>query len=164
MVGCRDGVLPDEFLGGDFGSEVAGFGSHVAVGEFEPCAGEGVVEFGGVFEEAAGDFLVCGVESQCEVCGEHGGALFFSGVEGVGDVFGCVFGDPLVGTGGAFGEFPFVFEEVFEVGVGPFVRGLGPGDFEAAGDGIGADAGFEAAFPAEPLFFEGSGFWFRADV
>ena len=53
VVPSRDGVLPNQLLLRHLGSEVAGAGSHVAVGEFEPGAGEGIGELGGVREEPA---------------------------------------------------------------------------------------------------------------
>jgi len=54
-----------------------------------------------------------------------------------------------------------VTEEPEEV-VAPFRWRGGPGNFQAAGDRVGAFAAPEAALPAEPLLLNGSGLWFRA--
>jgi hypothetical protein len=48
----RDRVLPDQRLLGDQRAEVAGLGAHVAVGQLEPGAGEGVGELVRVLVEA----------------------------------------------------------------------------------------------------------------
>jgi hypothetical protein len=50
-----DGVLPDQVLGGHLGAEIERLGPHVAVGELEPGAGEGVGEELGVRVVAARD-------------------------------------------------------------------------------------------------------------
>ena len=64
MVNCRDGVLPDQVFCGDFRTEVAALGSHVAVGQLEPGAGEGIGKGLRVLVEAARDRLVDRVKAQ----------------------------------------------------------------------------------------------------
>jgi hypothetical protein len=44
VVDGRDRVLPDQRFGGHHRAEVAGARAHVAVGQLEPGAGEGVGE------------------------------------------------------------------------------------------------------------------------
>ena len=89
------------------------------MGELKPGAGEGVGELLGVREKAAGDFFVSGIGTQGDVAGEHRRAMFLSGIIGIGDGRGSVFGDPLVGAGRALSEHPFVAEKVFEVIIAP---------------------------------------------
>ena len=57
-VARRHRVLPDQVFGGNLGAEVAHLGPHVAVGELEPGAREGIGELVRVLEEAARDLLV----------------------------------------------------------------------------------------------------------
>ena len=47
--------------------------------------------------------------------------------------------------------------------VAPLRRGLRPGHFGTAGDGIGAEAGAILALPAEPLILDGAAFRIRTD-
>ena len=63
-------------------------------------------------------------------------------------------GNPLMRTGRALREFPLVAEQVLEEVVAPLRGRGGPGDFQAAGDRVAADAGAEAASPAEALLVE----------
>ena len=53
VIDRGDRVLPDELFGRHFGPEVAGARAHVAVGQLEPGAGEGVGELVGMLEEVA---------------------------------------------------------------------------------------------------------------
>ena len=149
-----DGVLPDEDFRRDFRSEIAVTRPHVAVGELEPSPSEGVGELVWIREEITGNFLVGGIGTHGDVGGEHAGGDFLSRVVGMGDGAGAraILGSPLVGTGGAFGEFPFVAEEVLEIVIAPLGGSGGPSDLEAAGNGVRALAAAEAAFPAESLF------------
>lgn len=62
--------------------------------------------------------------------------VFFVGVIGIGDEWFCIFGYLLVGISWRFGEFLFVFEEVFKELVGLFGRVFGLDDFEVRGDGV----------------------------
>jgi hypothetical protein len=70
---------------------------------------------------------------------------------------------PLLGAGRALGQLPFEFEQVVEEVVAPLRRRLRPGDFRAAGDGVGADAGAVLALPAEALILDRAAFRLRAD-
>src|SRR5258708_35491365 len=105
--------------------------------------------------EVTRDFRVGRIREQRHIGGQHGRLLLLVGVVGVGHGVGAGvrFGLPLVRAAWALGEFPFEFEEVVEVLVGP-LRGLGgPGNFQAAGDRVAGDAGLVGAGPAEALVF-----------
>ena len=153
----RDGVLPEQLLGGHFGAEVALLGAHVAVRELEPGAGEGIGKRGRVFVEAARNHLIRRVGAQGDVGGEHEGGVLHGRVVGIGDGAGpaAVHGAPLVGTGGALGQLPLVAEQVVEVVVAPLGGRARPGAFEAAGDGVLRVALAEAVAPALAQLFEG---------
>ena len=57
-------------------------------------------------------------------------------------------------TGRALRQLPFVAEQVREEAVAPLRRRRGPGDFQAAGDGVATLAGAEATLPAEALLLD----------
>ena len=61
-------------------------------------------------------------------------------------------------TGRALRQFPFVAEQVLEEVVAPLRGRGGPGDFQAAGDRVGAFARAEAVLPAEALLLEAGRF------
>ncbi|MNL81870.1 hypothetical protein D3C87_2091000 [compost metagenome] len=61
MVDRGDDILPDQVFGRHFLAQIAGLGAHVAMGQLEPGAGEGVVEGFRIFEEVPGNLLVDGV-------------------------------------------------------------------------------------------------------
>ena len=83
------------------------------------------------------------------------GTCFFDGSCASGIVgLGAVLRLPLLGAGRALGQLPFVLEQVVEEVVAPLRRRLRPGDFRAAGDGVGADAGAVLALPAEALVLD----------
>src|SRR6266481_9012334 len=69
---------------------------------------------------------------------------------------------PLLRTGRALGQLPFVFEQVLEEQIAPLRRRLRPGDFRAAGDGVGADARAMLALPAEALILKRTAFRVRS--
>ena len=73
-------------------------------------------------------------------------------------------GFPLVRTGRALRQLPFVAEQVLEEIIAPLGGRRGPGDLQAAGDGIAALAGLVIAGPADALRFDGSGLGFGALV
>src|SRR6516225_9699021 len=77
-------------------------------------------------------------------------------VEGVRDGGLRPFRLPLLRTGRALRQLPFVFEQVLEEEVAPLRRRLRPGDFRTAGDGIGAHAGAMLVLPAEALILKGA--------
>src|SRR5665213_1815011 len=84
-------------------------------------------------------------------------------VVGVRDGGFCTFRLPLFRTGRTLRELPFELEQVVEEVVAPLGRRLRPGDFRAAGDGVGSEARAMLALPAEALLLEGAGFRLRAD-
>ena len=84
-------------------------------------------------------------------------------VEGVRDGGGATLRLPLLGAGRALGQLPFVVEQVVEEVVAPLRGRLRPGDFRAARDGVGPDAGSVAALPAEALILDEGAFRLRAD-
>src|SRR5678815_2497484 len=70
---------------------------------------------------------------------------------------------PLLRSGRALGQLPFVLEQVVEEVVAPLRRRLRPGDLGAAGDGVGAHARPVLALPAEALVLDRSAFRLRPD-
>ena len=144
----RDRVLPEELLRGDLGAEVAGDRAHVAVGQLEPRAGEGVGELVRVLQEAAGDGLVGRVHPQRQVGGQHGRPALGAALVGRRDDRLGVLGDPLAGAARALLQLPLVLEEDLEEAVAPLGRDIGPGDLEARGDGVLADTGAVLVEPA----------------
>ena len=91
---------------------------------------------------------------------QHGGAVFFRRIVRVWNRGLGVLSNPLVRTGGAFREFPFVLEQVLQVVIAQLGRRLGPGHFQAAGDGVAPLARAEGALPAEALLLEAGCFRF----
>ena len=85
---------------------------------------------------------------------------------GIGNDAGAraVFRFPLVRASRALGQFPLEAEQVFQVVVAPLGRSGGPGDFQAAGDGVGPFAGAEAVFPAQALLFQAGRFGLWPDI
>ncbi len=79
---------------------------------------------------------------------------------GAGAILRC----PLIRSGRALRQFPFVAEQVLEEVVAP-LRGRGaPGDFQAAGDRVGALAGAKAVLPAQALLLEAGRFRVRPHI
>ena len=146
VVDRRDRVLPDQLFGRHLGAEVARARAHVAVRQLEPGAREGVGELVGVGEEAARDLLVGRVEAQRQVGGEHRRRQALRRVVRVRDGAGtgAALGHPLLRAGRALRQLPLEAEQVLEEVVAPLRRRGGPGDLQAAGDGVAALAGAEA--------------------
>src|ERR1700739_192318 len=71
---------------------------------------------------------------------------------------------PLMRTGGAFGQFPFVAEQVREEVVAPLRWRRGPDNFQAAADRVTATATAIGVLPAKPLLLDGSAFGLGADI
>ncbi len=163
VVALGNRVLPDQLLLRHQRAEISRDGAHVAVGQFEPGAGEGVREFVRVLEEVARDRLVDRVETQRQIGRQHCRLAFLVRVEGIGNDFRGILGHPLVRTGRALGEFPFEIEQVLEEVVRPFDRRLAPDDFQPRCDGVRSDAGLELAAPAQPLIFDQRAFRLRPD-
>lgn len=114
--------------------------------------------------EAPRDLLVGGIEAQREVGGQHRRQMLRRRVVRIRNGLGGALGDPLVRAGRALGQFPLVAEQVLEEVVAPLRGRGGPGHFQAAGDGVGALAGAEAAAPAQALFFDAGRFRLRPHV
>src|SRR5689334_15750651 len=71
-----------------------------------------------------------------------------------GAIARAVLWPPLLRTGRALRELPFVAEETLEKAHAPLRGRGGPGDFEAAGDRVAAFAGAELIAPAEALLLQ----------
>src|SRR5262249_15756271 len=146
-----DWVLPEELFLRDLRAEVAGARAHVAVGQLEPRAGEGVRELIRVFVEAPGNLLVGRIEPQSEVRGQHRRGAALRRIVGIRNraCARAILRRPLMRSCWAFRQLPVVAEQVLEEVVAPLRRRRGLGDFQAAGDGIATFAGAEATPPAE---------------
>ena len=166
MIHGGNGVLPWENFLGNEGAEITDNGAHIAVSELVPGASECIGKLIGVLQEAPGNLLVGGIEAQSEVCRQHGRRMTLLRIMRIGDQTSAraVPGRPLISTGGAFGEFPFIAKQIFKKVVAPLCGGLGPGYFQTAGNGVGSFAGPIFVGPAEALLFDGRGFGFRAKV
>src|SRR5579863_2058722 len=68
---------------------------------------------------------------------------------------------PLMRTGWALGQFPFVAEQVREEVVAPLRRRRGPNHFQAAADRVATLARAKLALPAEALLLDAGGFRLR---
>ena len=130
--------------------------------ELEPGPRERVGELVRIFVEAPRDFFVGRIEAQRQVGRQHRRHMLLRLVEGIRNSGFRILRLPLLGAGRALGQLPFVFEQVLEEVVAPFGRRLHPGDFGAAGDGVGADAGAVLALPAEALIFQRTAFRVRS--
>ena len=75
-----------------------------------------------------------------------------------------VLGGPLLGTGGAARQLPFVVEEVVEVAARPRRGGRGPGAFEPTRDGVLGIALAEGTRPAQALLLDAGGLGLGTDV
>ena len=82
--------------------------------------------------------------------------MFFCRVVRIDDHVFCgdVFGQPLVGAGRALDQFPFIFEQYFQVTHVPFDRVRFPSPFDAAADRVAGLAAAETALPTEALFLK----------
>src|SRR5712691_11804376 len=65
---------------------------------------------------------------------------------------------PLMCTGRALCQFPFIAKQVREEVVAPLRRRRGPNDFQAAANRVPALARAKFALPAETLLLDGGGF------
>ena len=166
MIHHRYRILPDQLFLRNLRAEIARTRSHVAVCQLEPGACKRICELFRIFEEAARDLFVHGIEAQREIRGQHGRRVTFRFVVRVRNGAGTrtSFCNPLVGTGWAFGQFPFVAEEVPEKVVTPLRRCGRPGYFKSARDCVAAFACTEAALPSEALCFDRRCFRFGADM
>ena len=116
--------------------------------------------------EALRDLRVDRVHPQGEVRREHHRGVPLRRIVGIGH--GArrrgILRRPLVSTGGALREFPFIAEQVFEVVVVPLHRVGGPCAFQAAGDRVDAFAAAKGVLPAEALLFDASPLGFGTDI
>src|SRR5262245_42198564 len=119
-----------------------------------------------MFEEATRDLLVRGVEAQREVGRQHRRRNALRLVMCVRDGVraGAILRLPLVCACGALRQLPLVAEQILEEIVTPLRGRRGPGDFEAAGNGIARIARAERALPTEALRFNVAAFGIFADV
>ena len=166
MIDRGQRVLPDQGLGGHLLAEVTRTRPHVAMGQLEPGAGEGIGESVGVGQKAARDLFVGRVVAQRQIGGEHHRRMALLGVVRIGHRprARIAFGLPLVRAGRAFGQFPFIAEQGFEIAHVP-ARGRGlPGAFEATRDRMHADAGAVLAAPTQALRFDVRGLGFGAHI
>src|SRR5581483_2770662 len=160
VIHRRNGVLPDELFRGHFGTEIAGAWTHVTVCQFEPGPGEGFGELLRMLQETAGDFLVSRIEAEREIGRQHGRADSLRWIMRVrhGSGAATVLRPPLVCACGAPGQLPFITEQALEEVVAPPRGCSGPGDFQAAGDGIARPTGAVTALPAEALSLQVAAF------
>ncbi len=160
VIDCGHGVLPDQLLRRNLRAEIARARTHVAVGQLEPRPGEGIRELIRVLVEAPRNLFVGRVEAQGEVRGQHGWRATLRLVMRIRHRIGAcaTLRCPLLRTGRALGQFPFVAEQVPEEVVAPLRRRRGPGDFRAAADRVIALAAAKTALPAEALQFDAGGF------
>ena len=163
---CGHGVLPDQVFGRDVGAVVIGLGAHVAVGQFEPSAGEGVSEVGGIGPEFLADLVVDRVNLHGHVCvchQRHGPAGRIAGIERL-FVFRHVDRGPLVGACGGFCKLPIIAEEVVEIAHVPLGGFLGPSTFDTGGEGIRGLALMARVVPAEALHVDRAALGLGADM
>src|SRR5579862_5043999 len=71
---------------------------------------------------------------------------------------------PLMRAGRTLCQLPFVAEQVREEVVAPLRWRRGPGNFQAAADGVGAVAFAKLILPPEALFLNGGAFRFVAHI
>src|SRR5580693_6938582 len=110
--------------------------------------------------EAPRNSFVDRVEPQREVGSEHGRRVTPRRVVGIGHCTGAraSLRLPLVRTGRALRQLPFVAEQVPEEVVAPLRRRAGPGNLQAAGDRVATFAGAKAAAPAKALLLDAGSF------
>ena len=163
VIDGRHRVLPDQIFLRDIRTQVTRFRTHVTMNQLEPGAGEGVRKLVRVLVKAPGNLLVGRVETQRQVRGEHGGLALSGRIVGVGNRGFGIPGHPLLRSGRALLQLPFVAEQVIEEGIAPPGGGAGPGDLRPSAYGVIAHAGPVAALPAHTLFLDGSRLGFGTD-
>src|SRR6476469_8445853 len=110
--------------------------------------------------ETPRDLFVGRIEPQGEVRGEHRRRMTLRRVIRIRYQPGAcaILRPPLMRTGRALGQFPFEAEQVLEEVVAPLRRRLGPGEFDAAGDGVTGPARAIFSGPAEALLLDVAAF------
>ena len=134
--------------------------------QFEPCPSKCFAKRSWIFHKAFANCTITGVHFEGHIGGGHHWQNFLAATIDLGcHVFGgTIDGVPDVGTGGAFGQLPFVFEQQVEVAHVP-LSGVGrPRTFDAAGDCIDAFAALVGAGPAKALGFDGGTFGLGTDA
>src|SRR5215469_8429313 len=139
MVDRRNRILPDQGLLRHERSEITCDRAHVAVRELEPRTREGVGELLRMLIEASRDLLVSWIKAQREIGDQHGRYMLLGFVVGVWNRGGGVLRLVLMSASRTLRQLPFILEEVLEVVVAPLGRRLRPGNFRAAGDGVGCE-------------------------
>ena len=116
--------------------------------------------------KAPRDLFVGRIEAEREIGCQHGRRDLLRRIVRVGNGAGAgaVLRLPLLRTGRTLGQLPLVLEQVLEEVVAPPGGRRGPGDFEAAGDGVSPLAGFVGTLPAETLLLEVASLRLGADV
>jgi hypothetical protein len=140
VVDRGNGILPDQRLGGDFWAQIAGARTHVAMGEFESGAGEGVGNLVGMFQEMPADRLVDWIDAKRQIGGQHGRPALLRGIERVRDQSAGSLRDPLMRAGRTLRQLPFIAEQVTQEVDAPTRRRGGSDDFKSAADGAGTCA------------------------
>ena len=165
MVDCGHGILPDQLFRRDLRAEIARAGTHVAVRQLEPRAGEGIRELFRVLVEAPRDRLVDWVHPHRYVRGGHHGRDPFRRIVGgwCEVLVSYILWPPLPGAGGALCQFPLMAEQHVEIAHVPLDRVRRPGTFQAAGDRVIPLAAAEAADPAKALLFDAGAFRLGTD-
>ena len=116
-----------------------------------------------MLEVAARNRPVDRVEPQRQVRGQHVRHMLLRRIVRVRDRGGGIFRLPLLRTGGALRQLPFVVEQIVEEVIAPLRRCLRPRDLRAAGDGVRPEAAAMPALPAEALILDVGAFGLRAD-
>ena len=151
-----DRILPNQVLGGHLGADVADLGAHVAVGQLEPGAGEGVLEVLRIGHELLADPVVDRVHLHRHVGVGHHRHAALRRVRRIDRhvIFADFHGLPLLGAGRALGELPLVSEEHLEIAHVELRRVGRPRALGAAGDRVGGLALEPGVEPAEALLLD----------
>ena len=149
----RDRVLPDQVFGGDFRAEVPHLRAHVAVGQLEPGAREGVLERFMVIAELLRDPAELGVLPKRHVGGRHHRRDALVGIVRCRRHVLVLLVDrlPLLRPRGRAHQLIFIVEQQPEIILRPFGRRIHPRPFDAAGDGVLAETALVSARPAKAL-------------
>src|SRR5205823_9530600 len=99
------------------------------------------------------NLFVSWIKAQREIGGQHGGRVTLRRIMCVwnSSCAGAVLRGPLMRTSRALGQFPVVLEQGLEEVVAPLRRRAGPGDFQAAADGVRSKSFAEFIFPPQAL-------------
>ena len=163
--GGSDRVLPDQILGRDFRPQIPHLGAHVAVGQFEPCAGEGIGKGGGVVQERLRNRAINRVQFHRHIrCGHHRRVLD-RGVMGIDDhiLVGAVDRVPLLRASRAAAQLPVVFQQDREIAHIPGGRVGLPRALDPRAGGMDTRAGAKGVAPAKALLLNPCGFGFAPD-